>query len=117
MNPKFESTEFLIGEYVICSSLSIEDLKQEFIAEIKKDIFENAAYKSVISANEKLKQQGYDAQVTPREINIFYTDKHLRERIVKENETYKVLNTDISFSKEEIEKLIDLVGIDGPNPL
>lgn len=29
MNPKFESTEFLIGEYVICSSLSIEDLKNK----------------------------------------------------------------------------------------
>jgi bacillithiol biosynthesis cysteine-adding enzyme BshC len=82
-------------------------LKQEFIAEIKKDVFQHAAYNSVTASNEKLKQQGYDAQVTPREINVFYTDKNLRERIVKENEVYKILNTKISFFKEELEKLID----------
>jgi len=106
------ATRYLVNELFGKYGLVILDgdsksLKQEFVAEIKKDVFEHAAYTSVTASNEKLKQQGYDAQVTPREINVFYTDKSLRERIIKENETYKVLNTDISFSKEEIEKLID----------
>lgn len=106
------ATRYLVNELFGTYGLVILDgdskaLKQEFIAEIKKDIFENAAYKSVTSANEKLKQQGYDAQVTPREINIFYAYENIRERIVKENNAFKVLNTDISFSKEEIETLID----------
>jgi len=106
------ATRYLVNELFGVYGLIILDgdsksLKQKFIPEIKKDIFENAAYKSVTSANEKLKQQGYDAQVTPREINIFYADKNIRERIVKDRNIFKVLNTDISFSKEEIEKLID----------
>ncbi|MFI5141812.1 MAG: bacillithiol biosynthesis cysteine-adding enzyme BshC, partial [Bacteroidia bacterium] len=106
------ATRYLVNELFGAYGLVVLDgdskfLKQEFIPEIKKDIFENAAYKSVTSSNEKLKQQGYDAQVTPREINIFYADKNIRERIIKENDTFKVLNTDIAFSKEEIEKLID----------
>jgi bacillithiol biosynthesis cysteine-adding enzyme BshC len=106
------ATRYLVNELFGAYGLVVLDgdskaLKQEFTTEIKKDIFENAAYKSVTAANEKLKQQGYDAQVTPREINIFYADKNIRERIVKEGNAFKVLNTDISFTKEEIEKLID----------
>jgi bacillithiol biosynthesis cysteine-adding enzyme BshC len=107
-----DATRYLVNELFGKYGLVILDgdsktLKQEFIAEIKKDVFQHAAYNSVTASNEKLKQQGYDAQVTPREINVFYTDKNLRERIVKENEVYKILNTEISFFKEELEKLID----------
>jgi bacillithiol biosynthesis cysteine-adding enzyme BshC len=106
------ATRYLVNELFGAYGLVILDgdskaLKQEFIAEIKKDVFENTAYKSVSSVNEKLKQQGYNAQVTPREINVFYADKNIRERIVKENNSFKVLNTDITFTKEELEKLID----------
>lgn len=98
----------LFGKYgLVILDGDSRDLKQEFIPEMKRDVFENTAFKNVTASNEKLKQQGYDAQVTPREINVFYTDKNLRERIVKENNVYKVLNTDINFSKEEVEKLID----------
>ena len=106
------ATRYLVNELFGKYGLVVLDgdskaLKQEFIAEIKQDVFENTAFKHVTSSNQKLKEQGYDAQVTPREINIFYAYKNVRERIVKENNTFKVLNTEISFSKEEIEKLID----------
>ena len=111
-NSLANATRYLVNELFGQYGLIILDgdskiLKQEFVREIKKDVFENTAFKAVTSSNEKLKQQGYDAQVTPREINVFYADKNLRERIVKENETYTVLNTNLLFSKEEIEKLID----------
>jgi bacillithiol biosynthesis cysteine-adding enzyme BshC len=106
------ATRYLVNELFGKYGLVILDgdskaLKQAFIPEIKKDVFENAAFKKVTASNELLKQQGYEAQVTPREINFFYADKNLRERIVKEDKGYKVLNTDILFSKEELEKLID----------
>ncbi|MHB8261712.1 MAG: bacillithiol biosynthesis cysteine-adding enzyme BshC [Bacteroidia bacterium] len=107
-----DATRYLVNELFGKYGLVILDgdskaLKQEFISEIKKDVFENTSFKTVTSSNEKLKQQGYEAQVTPREINVFYTDKNIRERIVKENDVYKVLNTNLHFSKEELEKLID----------
>jgi len=111
-NTLAHATRYLVNELFGKYGLVILDgdskaFKQEFIAEIKQDIFENTAFKNVTASNEKLKQQGYEAQVTPREINIFYADKNLRERITKDGDKFKVLNTDISFSKEEIEKLID----------
>jgi len=107
-----EATRFLVNELFGKYGLVVLDgnskvLKEEFIQEIKKDIFENTSFKEVISSSGKLKQLGYDTQVTPREINIFYADKNLRERIVKENNQYKVLNTNLTFSEEELEKLIE----------
>ena len=107
-----DATRYLVNELFGTYGLVILDgdskaFKHEFIAEFKRDIFENTAFKTVTATNEKLKQQGYDAQVMPREINVFYTTKNLRERIVSENETYKILNTEISFTKEALEKLID----------
>ncbi|WP_317134272.1 bacillithiol biosynthesis protein BshC [Flavobacterium agricola] len=41
-----------------------------------------------------------------REINLFYIDNGIRERIVKENETYKVLNTTLQFTEAEILELV-----------
>ncbi|HXB39728.1 MAG TPA: bacillithiol biosynthesis cysteine-adding enzyme BshC [Bacteroidia bacterium] len=107
-----DATRYLVNELFGKYGLIILDgnsktLKQEFIPEIKKDIFEGFAFKQVNSVIEKLKQRGYDAQVTPREINSFYAVKNLRERIVEENGKYKVLNTELSFTKTELEKLIE----------
>ena len=107
-----DATRYLVNELFGMYGLVVLDgdskaFKQEFIAEFKRDVFENTFFKQVTSSVEQLKQLGYDAQVTPREINIFYTDTNLRERIVKENEVYKVLNTDLSFTRDVLEKLID----------
>ncbi|HLU85987.1 MAG TPA: bacillithiol biosynthesis BshC, partial [Vicingaceae bacterium] len=51
---------------------------------------------------QQLTDLGYKSQVTPREINLFYLDKNLRERIVIEDEQYKVSNTNLSFTKEQM---------------
>jgi len=107
-----EATRYLVNELFGQYGLVILDgnsraLKQTFIQEIEKDIFENFAFNKVNTSIEKLKQQGYETQVNPREINCFYADKGLRERIVEENGKYKVLNTDLVFSKEELRKKIE----------
>ena len=46
----------------------------------------------------------YNIQVNPREINLFYIEDGLRERIVFEDNQYKVLNTSLSFSEDEIQQ-------------
>jgi len=46
-------------------------------------------------------------QVNPREINLFYLNENLRERIVFENEFYTVVNTDITWTKEALLKEVD----------
>jgi len=107
-----EATRYLVNELFGQDGLLILDgnsrvLKQTFIQEIEKDIFENFAFQKVNATIEKLKAQGYQAQVNPREINCFYADKGLRERIVEENAKYKILNTNLSFSKQELQKKIE----------
>jgi len=66
------------------------------------------SFKTVSKTNEKINDlpNDYKIQVNPREINLFYLNKNVRERIVLENETFSVLNTDISWSKDDI--LIEL---------
>jgi bacillithiol synthase len=53
-----------------------------------------------------LEALGYKAQVTPRPINLFYMADGLRERIVEENGNYRVLNTDISFTSDSLQKTL-----------
>lgn len=97
----------LFGDYgIIILDGNDSELKQLFKEEFKKDIFENTSYQLVSETITEL-QKNYSAQVTPREINIFYKEKGLRERIEKQGERFVVLNTEISFSKEEIEKIIE----------
>lgn len=50
----------------------------------------------------------YKIQVTPREINLFYLDDQLRERIVlDEKGHFEVVNTDLEFTKDFIVDLVD----------
>jgi bacillithiol biosynthesis cysteine-adding enzyme BshC len=97
----------LFGDYgIVILDGNDANLKQLFKGEFKKDIFENTSYKLVLETINEL-QKNYSAQVTPREINVFYKEKGIRERIEKQGERFVVLNTDISFSKEELENIIE----------
>src|SRR5690606_19308542 len=49
----------------------------------------------------------YKIQVNPREINLFYLTKNLRERIVEVNGKYSVYGTDISWTQTEILKEVE----------
>ncbi|MDQ3292170.1 MAG: bacillithiol biosynthesis cysteine-adding enzyme BshC, partial [Bacteroidota bacterium] len=69
---------------------------------IKNELLEQNTYKLVSATTEKLASAGYKTQVTPREINLFYLDNGLRERLVLKDNRYQVLNTNLSFSQEEI---------------
>lgn len=107
-----EATRYLVNALFGAYGLVIVDgnsrvFKKQFVEEIKKDAFEHFAFKKVSESIEGLKKAGYEAQVTPREINSFYTTPGSRERIVWENPKYKVLNTSLEFTREELEKKIE----------
>jgi bacillithiol synthase len=82
-------------------------LKSIFAPVIKEEIEKGSSHALVAKASGKLKAMGYSDQAFSREVNFFYMQKGIRERIVKEGDRFNVLNTDISFSSEEILKLID----------
>lgn len=81
------------------------DLKKQFIPFIEDELLNKTSFKEVAKTNQQINQlanQQYKIQVNPREINLFYLKENLRERIVLEDEVYKVNNTDITFTKDEI---------------
>lgn len=96
----------LFGEYgLVILDADDKDLKRAFVPYIKEELLHQNSHKLVLKTAEKLKD--YTVQVNPREINLFYIEDKLRERIVFENEKYKVNNTKIEFTEEEILKLLD----------
>ncbi|MHB1177130.1 MAG: bacillithiol biosynthesis cysteine-adding enzyme BshC [Daejeonella sp.] len=82
-------------------------LKREFCAIIRDDIMNQNSFKHITSTNKKLEELGIETQVNPREINFFYLKDGIRERIVFEGKAYQILNTQIKFSPEELEKEIN----------
>jgi bacillithiol biosynthesis cysteine-adding enzyme BshC len=93
----------LFGRYgLVVIDADDHAFKQQFAPVIERDIIEQNSFKNISATNEKLEALGVHIQVNPREINFFYLQDGLRERIVFENNHYKVLNTEIDFSEEEL---------------
>jgi len=82
-----------------------KELKQEFIPFLKEELINQTSHKFVLETTEKLKH--YGIQVNPREINLFYLEDHLRERIILENGIYTVNNTNLKFTESEILTLLE----------
>jgi bacillithiol biosynthesis cysteine-adding enzyme BshC len=82
-----------------------QDLKRNFIPYIKEELLQQTSHKAVLETTEQL--QEYNIQVNPREINLFYIEDKLRERIIRENGIYKVNNTKKEFTQQEILLLLD----------
>jgi len=81
-----------------------KDLKKQFIPFAEKEITEKKSFQEVEATTLKLEKIGFKKQVHPREINLFYLSEGLRERIIETNGVFKINNTEITFSKEEILK-------------
>ena len=105
-----DATRFLANSLFADYGLVILDadetkLKRVFIPYIKEELEKQTSFKAVQKTIEEFKE--YTVQVNPREINLFYIEDNLRERIIFENDKYYVNNTKISFSKEEILQLLE----------
>ena len=91
----------LFGAYgLVILDADNADLKRTFIPYIKEELLQQSSYKAVMETAEKLKD--YTIQVNPREINLFYIEDTIRERIILENGNFKINNTLLSFSESEM---------------
>ena len=77
--------------------------KKTLINEVKNGLVINNSKKSI----DKLKDLNYEIQASPRDINLFYIQKDIRERIINKGEYYTTDNNLKKWSKEEIIKEID----------
>jgi bacillithiol biosynthesis cysteine-adding enzyme BshC len=100
-----DATRFLANELFKNEGLVIIDgdsneLKKLFVPYVKRELVEQISYQKVTETLQKLSD--YTVQVNPREINLFYFQDQLRERIIFENGNYKINNTSLVFSESEI---------------
>lgn len=106
-----DATRFLVNQLFGDKGLVILDgddktLKQLFMPFVKNELIHKTSFQKV-TETDLLLQESYDIQVNPREINLFYIEDSLRERIVFENNIFKVNNTELTFSEQEIIELLE----------
>jgi len=94
------------NEGLIVLDADDHNLKQLLTPVIEKDVLQNSTLALVKETNKGLSDLGYKTQVFCRDINFFYLDKNIRGRIEKQEDRYVVLDTNLSFSEEEIRKMI-----------
>lgn len=103
-----EATRFLVhqlfGSYgVLVIEADDPELKKLAIPAFTKELVSSASANAMGKTDKALTENGYNLQVEPHDINLFYLDDQLRERIEKDDSgTYKVLRTNKEFSREEI---------------
>ncbi|MEZ5026912.1 MAG: bacillithiol biosynthesis cysteine-adding enzyme BshC [Chitinophagales bacterium] len=108
-NTLTHATRFLVnalfGKYgLLVVDGNDADFKQALIPIFKDELVNQQTHQLVTKQSEALEAQGYIQQAFPRAINLFYLTKNKRERIEldKKSKQYKILNSGISFSKDEI---------------
>lgn len=93
----------LFGEYgIVIIDGDDASLKQKMIPAFKRELLEFTSDKNLKFTNEKIKKLGYKIQVNQREINLFYLKDNFRERIVFENGVYRIINSDLIFTEQQI---------------
>lgn len=97
-----EFVHTIFGGKVLILDANDKRLKKFFIPVIKNEIEKQDSEKLVNGSIEKLEALGYEAQVSPRKINLFFLKKGIRERIEEKEGKFVVLNSTFSFSKEEL---------------
>ena len=76
-------------------------LKTAFIPVMEKELLKGFSHKAVEETVATLPQK-YKAQASGREINLFYLSDNSRERIEEANGQWSVVNSNKTFSREEI---------------
>lgn len=99
--------ELFGADGLICLNPDDAALKKAFSPIVRDEILNGATGDIVKQTTQQLQKLGYNPQITPRELNLFYLDDQLRERLVREGNVYSVLNTDLRFSQAEILDLLE----------
>lgn len=107
-----DATRYLANELfkewgLVILDANKRELKQLFVPYIKRELFEKTSFETALPKAKELEKQGFPVQVNPREINLFYLDKGLRERIIEKDGRFFVHENEISWSKEELEQLVE----------
>lgn len=101
-----DATQYLVHELFGRYGLVILNpdhagFKKQFIAVMQDDLIKHTALPIVQQQSDALAVH-YKAQAYPRPINLFYLKDSIRERIEEEHGVWRVLHTDIQWTKEAL---------------
>lgn len=82
------------------------DLKRLFAPIIRKELSTQFSLEAVEKTNTELEHDGLKIQIHAREINLFYCEKGIRERIVKNGDHFEVEGKG-TFTLDELLKMVD----------
>lgn len=100
----FSFVHFLFERFgLIVINADAKELKQQMIPVFEDELLNRSSAKKVSDTISKLDEH-YKVQAGGREINLFYFDEDLRERIEADGDGFAVANTTIKFTKEEMLK-------------
>jgi len=108
-----EATRYLANELfkeygLVIVEANDKDLKRLFVPFMKEELMDRTSYEEVSNTNHLINElpNNYKIQVNPREINLFYLEDGLRERIVEVDGIFHVRNTDIAWTSSEIKNVL-----------
>lgn len=104
----FKFINNIFGQYGLLV-LNMDDvrLKKAFIPVMEKELTESVSEPLVLETQHALQQFDFKPQAHPREINLFYfTESGGRERIVRDEESFRILHTEMAYTKNEIIELL-----------
>ena len=96
----------LFGKYgLLVIEPNDKALKQLFVSAMLQEINLKSSYKAVTETTKKLSSLNLKQQVNPREINLFYIEKGIRDRIIEKNGIFSISSLG-NFSLSELTELI-----------
>ncbi|CAH1000278.1 Putative cysteine ligase BshC [Neolewinella maritima] len=95
----------LFAKYgLVVADMSRPAFKRAFAPLMERELFESVSQPLIESAQQELERIGYSGQAHAREINLFYLTPGRRDRIVREQGSYRVLDTDHTFTEDELRR-------------
>ena len=105
----FKLVHHLFGKFgLVFINMDQSFYKKAFTPLIKQEIIGSKSKQYVRAEQEKLSTAGFKPQAFVRDINFFYiTEEGSRKRIEKSDDKYKIVDSTLSFSEQEMIDLIE----------
>ncbi|HLF62282.1 MAG TPA: bacillithiol biosynthesis cysteine-adding enzyme BshC [Saprospiraceae bacterium] len=87
---------------LIVLNMDDQRLKRRFADIIEDELLHQTSRRLIEQNQQALSARGYKPQTYQREINLFYLTDNLRGRIVESKEMYQVVDSGLTFTREEM---------------
>jgi len=103
----FKFVHSLFSHYGLIVLVSDNTSLKKLMTPVFKDDLLNQTTSGIVNKTIAELEKNYKVQANPREINLFYLRDNIRARIEKEDQGFKIVDTDIKFTEAEILNELD----------